>query len=132
MNWHPEGKLLHATDGITENVNVSLGTIVIMNLGVVKGHLTLVFNEHLFASEGTLACGVVEHYGVTVFEEVDGGSVGGLDLSHASSIQYACDIATTNRTKSDFFLVTDPTPLLKNANYTTSCSCGGESFFNLS
>ena len=75
---------------------------------------------------------VFEDHGVTVIEEVDGGSVGGLDLSHASSIQYVCDIATTNRTKSDFFLATDPTPLLKNANYTTCCGCGGESFFNLS
>ena len=58
--------------------------------------------------------------------------VGTVCLSHASIIQYVRDIASTNRTKSDFFLVTDPTPLLKNANYTTSCSCGGESFFNLS
>ena len=132
MNWHPEGKLLHATDGVTENVNVTLWAVILVNLRVVKGYLTLVFDEHLFASEGTLADGVVEHYGVAVFEVVDGGSVGGLDLSHASSIQYACDIATTNRTKSNFFLVADPTPLLKNANYTTCCGCGGESFFNLS
>ena len=121
MNWHPEGELFASCDSREENVNVSLGTIVLVNLGVVQGDLSLMLDTLVF-----------KDHGVTVIEKVDGGPVGGLDLSHASSIQYACDIATTNRTKSDFFLVTDPTPLLKNANYTTSCDCGGESFFNLS
>ena len=107
MNWHPEGKLLHATDGVTENVNVTLWTVILVNLGVVKGYLTLVFNEHLFASEGTLADGVVEHYGVAVFEVVDGGSVGGsvdgLDLSHVSIILQITLSASPNRIKSNFF-----------------------------
>ena len=121
MNWHPEGELFASCDSREENVNVTLWAVIIVNLGVVQGDLSLMLDTLVF-----------KDHGVTVIEEVDGGSVGGLDLSHASIIQYVRDIASANRTKSDFFLVTDPTPLLKNANYTTSCSCGGESFFNLS
>jgi len=103
VDWHPEGILLHATDGVTENVNVALWAVILVNLRVVKGHLTLVFNEHFFASEGTLANGVVEHYGVAVVEEVDGGSVGGLDLSHASIIAEKTDGASIIAQKKTFF-----------------------------
>ena len=73
MNWHPEGELFASRDGREENVNVTLWAVIIVNLGVVQGDLSLMLDTFVF-----------EDHGVAVIEEVDGGSVGGLCLSHES------------------------------------------------
>ena len=93
MNWHPEGELFASRDGREENVNVTLWAIVFVNLWIVEGDFSNVLDTFVF-----------EDHVVTIFKGVQEGAEGGFCLSHASIIQYACDIATTNRTKSDFFL----------------------------
>ena len=46
---------------------------------------------------------MLEDHGVTVFEEVDGGSVGGLDLSHVSIIAEKTDGTSIITQKKHFF-----------------------------
>ena len=75
MDWHPEWELFAAYNGTEENVNVTLWAIILMNLGVVEGYLAHMLDTFVF-----------EDYGVAVLEEVDGGTEGGLCLSHESSI----------------------------------------------
>ena len=92
MNWHPEGELFASRDGREENVNVTLWAVIIVNLGVVQGDLSLMLDTF-----------VLEDHGVTVFEEVDGGSVGGLDLSHVSIIAEKTDGTSIITQKKHFF-----------------------------
>ena len=73
MNWHPEWELFAAYNGTEENVNVTLWAIILMNLGVVEGYLAHKLDTFVF-----------EDYGIAVLEEVDGGTEGGLCLSHES------------------------------------------------
>ena len=92
MNWHPEWELFASCDGREQNVNVALWAVILMNLGVVQGDLSLMLDTFVF-----------EDHGVTVIEEVDGGSVGGLDLSHASIIAEKTDGASIIAQKKTFF-----------------------------
>ena len=73
MDWHPERELFPSFDGREDDVNVTLGAIILMNLGVVEGYLTHKLGTFVF-----------EDYGVAVLEEVDGRTEGGLCLSHES------------------------------------------------